>query len=321
MANFKKAVNLIIDVTLIIVLGFMVYFFHNQIYLGWKIVERQYFELVYPPCSRPIKYSIGQFDNRFNISQQDFMKEIDAAAEIWNTVTGKQLFEYSAKGDLKINLIYDYRQETTDKLKLLGIDLNVSEKTYQENKVKLEEMQKDYDARLLAFKQQFNSYQSAKNQYDSLVDSYTKKGGVNQQQFKKLEEQRIALNDTANKLNQEQDRINSLAKDINNLLSSVNRMASQLNLEATKYNQVGAARGGEYEEGLYIQDGKGTRIEIYEFGSIEQLRRVLAHELGHALGLAHVDDPDSIMYQYNQSKNEAPTFSDISAVRASCGLK
>ena len=41
---------------------------------------------------------------------------------------------------------------------------------------------------------------------------------------------------------------------------------------------------------------QGKQIFIYEFSSIDDLRLTLAHEFGHALGLKHTQDPQSLMY-------------------------
>src|SRR3989344_2511160 len=82
----------------------------------------------YFPCRKTIEYSISSFDKRFGISEEKFLKSIKKAEEIWEKSTGKNLFEYTAEeylGDvLKINLIYDYRQETTSKLKALDLEVS-----------------------------------------------------------------------------------------------------------------------------------------------------------------------------------------------------
>jgi predicted Zn-dependent protease len=48
---------------------------------------------------------------------------------------------------------------------------------------------------------------------------------------------------------------------------------------------------------------------------------VLAHELGHALGLDHNEDSKAIMYRLNNGINEKLTNTDLVALKALCGIK
>jgi hypothetical protein len=59
----------------------------------------------------------------------------------------------------------------------------------------------------------------------------------------------------------------------------------------------------EHKEGRYISDEKGQRIIIYSFEDRENLHRIVAHELGHALELEHVNTEDSIMYSINKGED------------------
>jgi hypothetical protein len=103
---------------------------------------------------------------------------------------------------------------------------------------------------------------------------------------------------------------------INAQIERFNERVRALNARVTEYN---ATVGHEFEEGHYAKDESGERIEIYEFVDKRQLERVLAHELGHAVGLEHNEDSKSIMYAKNESGNLVPTTADLADLEALCG--
>ncbi len=71
----------------------------------------------YLPCTLPITYSIGTFDTRFGIGKEEFLADMARAEKAWEGVAGKELFHYVETGGvLTLNLVYDSRQATTEKL-------------------------------------------------------------------------------------------------------------------------------------------------------------------------------------------------------------
>jgi hypothetical protein len=122
-------------------------------------------------------------------------------------------------------------------------------------------------------------------------------------------------------INQKQNELNKLVSDINATVTMLNRISEELNLHVDRYNKIGDEQGGEFEEGVYRSDIEGTNIDIYQYDNKAVLIRLLAHELGHALGLDHVDSPDAIMYRLNQAKNLELTPNDISALKLQCKLE
>jgi|SRR5665213_185902 len=65
------------------------------------------------PCEAPIEFQIGTLDPRFGISRSDFQSAIEQAGGVWAIAANRKLFRYKETGKLKINLVYDARQQTT----------------------------------------------------------------------------------------------------------------------------------------------------------------------------------------------------------------
>lgn len=284
------------------------------------------------PCEEPISYVLGTFDEKFNISKKYFLNTLLEAEAVFEKPLGKNLFTYepdNSSGDvLKINLIYDYRQEATTKLASLGIVVEDNRASYDKLKAKFTALKAEYEKEKSIFATRVEAFNKRAEAYEAEVDFWNKKGarlpdgqGAPQKEYEALQATGRELENESKELQAMQNRINNIADEINALVVALNRLVATLNLSVDKYNTTNDARGESFEEGVYVSDGYEREIDVYEFSNREKLLRVLAHEFGHALDLEHVDDPKAIMYKLNQGNSKTLSEADLEALKTKCGIK
>lgn len=239
-----------------------------------------YFYASHRPCASPISYKIGTVDPRFGVSQSQFQDDISQASDIWESGVGKSLFAYDPRGNVTINLVYDTRQQTTQAESKLRTTIDQGAQNAKSAK-----------AAYLASQAQ---YLAARQEYEAELAQGRPDEATRQ-------------------------RVNTLAQQTNTLIDQYNALVDDVNQKVQTFNNDGLA-GTQFEEGVYVSDNQGRRIDIYQFDTQTAFIRVIAHELGHALGLDHNNNPDSIMNPVNQSTSMTLSPDDLQALKTECGL-
>lgn len=270
------------------------------------------------PCEAPIEYRLGVLDERFGLDQEMFLNALTQASAIWEVPLGKNLFEYDVKGKLTINLIYDERQQLTQRNQSLETNISQTKLSVGAAEREYAALNQKYEQDYLIYESGLRQFEQAQRNYNSTVAYWNKKGGAPKNVYEQLTAQANGLLAQQKILEQKRSELVFLANEINTLISRYNLLVRKVNANIETINQTA---GREFEEGTYVVDSSGVRIDIYEFGDEAKLIRVLAHELGHALGLGHNSNPDSIMYELNQSAKMGLSVEDLQAVEERCGIK
>lgn len=260
----KKTLYLVI---FILIIALFISFFNSNVHAFSK--EDLYFSY----CDRPITYKLGTIDSQFNQTTQELKQNIETAASLWNEEYGKDIFVYDENAPLSINLVYDGRQLFSNKISNLENQLTNRKKSLDPEIAKL-------DADTESFKQKL---QDLNNE----IESWNDQGGAPPDEFQKLQARQ-------NELQQEAENLRSQAQEINSRTNDYNDQVNELNNTVGNFNQVLTQKP---EEGIY--NPQSNRIDIYFNISKGEQIHTIAHELGHSLGIDHVNDPKAIMYSFS----------------------
>lgn len=266
-------------------------------------------------CNIPISYRIGEIDPRFELTTDEARVALMDAEAIWENATGVNLFRYADDGEYTVNFVFDERQALTEAERELRERLDASENVNAEIDETYAELVAKYNDLDIAYKDKVEAYERRLSAYNDEVRRYNDEGGAPTDAYERLENERTSLA-------HEQESVNAMAKELNELVADINRLSEEgnelidlHNRQVEVYNHTfGHER--EFTQGEY-QD---RTINIYTFSDRHELLLVLAHELGHALSVDHVENEASVMYYLMGGQPEAITLSDedLAAFNAVC---
>lgn len=265
------------------------------------------------PCERPIVYSIGTFDERFSITRTTLESAMSEAAGLWNAAAGKTVLVYG-EGGVPVNLLYGEHQKAAE----LGKTIDSEQQRYEDKRAEVEEMRSTYLALVSRYNTRLAAFERDTEAYDKDVAYWNARGGAPPAEYQRLQSERSELERRERELGRLSDEVNAFVDELNAEVEELNSLAEVTNTKVNEYNEN---VGHDFDQGNYIQDKEGKRINIFEFTNSVELKRLLAHEFGHALSLDHVENPESIMYSYNIGDAFKLTAEDTAALRTRCGIE
>lgn len=259
------------------------------------------------PFDTRLRYRIVDVDPRFKLTTEQVKQLSVQATQIWKDGTGQDYFVYDPNAQLAIHFIYDERQIESEQRREHLSQLETGQRQWLDKKQRLDQTEQEIlnNKQFLDLKQQQLNQQIQQYNQEQLTAQQRPASIVDRDYFQRRQQ---ALQDNIQQVQQEITQYNQKISDLNQQVDELNQLNQQLDQSVHQYKQ--RFQPHLFHKGLF----NGREILIYEFESEDDLRLTLAHELGHALGLQHANDPTALMYPLMKDQN-AENFSLTQADR------
>jgi len=272
-----------------------------------------------PGCDYPLPYRISEVDERFRLGPVTLREIVDDSVSTWEAATGRDLFVYDAVADFTINLVFDERQSETLVRKRTSRRLSSTESSIRDGEAHVTSMVDSFETNRRDFELASTAYEERLAAYNADVAYWNQRGDISREARSRLDTERPQLRAMLDELESKRLALNQDAGYLNRLSAEHSQLVEHYNEGVDAINSLPATTV-EFHSGVY----QGDKIEIYQFWNERDLKLVLTHELGHAIGIGHLEPTAAVMhFTRNDPKNaeQRVTLSamDLDALARVCG--
>ncbi|MGE0160923.1 MAG: matrixin family metalloprotease [Gemmatimonadales bacterium] len=258
------------------------------------------------PCAVPLHWRVTRVDPEFGLDIAGATEVVREAAAIWMTGwrnrLDEPLFVHDETDGFPIRLVYDERQEQNDERLRRQRDLDVQRRALDATGADLSLRAERHGTATAAHADRVRDLESRAAMHNATVRSWNERGGAPpgtrtdlESAGDALDRERSELMAAGRALDEEADSLRSAQQRLDRDVAAYNRRVDQVNRDFPSV----AVRSGEYREAVQRVGGRvvgiSREIRIYRFASLQELRLIASHELGHALGVGHAPDADAVM--------------------------
>ncbi|MDZ7720117.1 MAG: matrixin family metalloprotease [Balneolaceae bacterium] len=277
-------------------------------------------EQVKDPCSEAITFRVGDVDERFSITNEEVVDLMKEVAQVWSDAADTTLIKYDEDGEISLNLVYAEEQQLSDRERQHRDRLEHEEFSITVLENEYTRLNKEYENEVKEYDRESRELQESIDRLNEWVKQKNEQGGFNEKDLKQFEHRKAQIEQVKRNLARKERVLKRKAADLNDKITFLNQKVEAKNRLVDEYNrQFTGTR--KFTQGAYEWTNNSRTINIYHFLDKNELRLVIAHEMGHALGITHVSNPKSVMHELMDQQDRRKielTDEDIEALQNVC---
>lgn len=277
-----------------------------------------------PGCAIPVEMHLAEVDPRFELEPDEVRRALEAAVAMWEAHTDTRLFTARDGAGMAVRLVFDERQAGAMARERSRAQLDQAQEDIDRARERLDRHRSALQADVELYERRVREFEGRRRAHEERVADWNAgRGERSAAARERLEQEGRALREAHEQLEERRRGLEDRRADLNSAGRELEREIAAFNERVDHFNRTAAAGSG-FDMAIYQQQGNRRSITVYKASDFDELRLTLAHELGHALGIGHVDDPAAVMHAELGPTNagrEDLAAADRAALVESCGVE
>lgn len=249
---------------------------------------------------------------------------------MWEHAVGRELFRFGDDGAHPISFEYGDRQAAVELRRDIRRQLDIARDDVEARRARIEDASRELEVAGDELERDVEAHGRAMTAYNEEVARWNERGGAPEDVRAELEQRLDELSRQREALESREAELRARSREIQEEAEALNERIRELQGREERFARnfaTSAAESARYDETVRRGDGRllsvDRRIRVFRFEGRADLVVVLAHELGHALGLGHAPRSGSVMSEILRTGDGRPlplavTEVDLAMLESRC---